>query len=176
MRHQNQGRRLSMDTSERTAMFRNMVTSLLLQGTIKTTEPRAKELRRFAERVITISKRAPVLDGLEGAALDAAKARRVHAIRRARRWVNNDEAIAKLFGEYKSLYATRPGGYTRIIKAGKRGGDNAAMAIIAMVGAAGDGPQKAEKSAAAAETPAPESDFTEAKTEVGAPDRDVKPE
>lgn len=133
MRHRNSGRRLSMDTSERTAMFRNMVTSLLLHGQIRTTEPRAKELRRFAEKVISIGKRAPSLDGLDGDVLKLAKVKRVHAIRQARLWVNNDEALQKLFGEYKSRFATRPGGYTRIVKAGRRPGDNADMAIIALV-------------------------------------------
>lgn len=134
MRHRNLGRRLSMDTSERKAMFRNMVTSLLLHGQIQTTEPRAKELRRFVDHVITISKRAPGLDGLEGDALRQARLKRVHAIRLARRWINNDDAMAMLFGEYTRRFAGRPGGYTRIVKAGRRGGDNAPMVYIALVG------------------------------------------
>ncbi len=136
MRHRNSGRKLSMDASERTAMFRNMVSSLLLHGQIKTTEPRAKELRRFAERVISLGKRAPVLDGLDGQALADAKAQRVHLIRQARFWVHDDEALTKVFGEYAARFAARPGGYTRVIKAGKRPGDNAAMAVIQLVEAA----------------------------------------
>jgi large subunit ribosomal protein L17 len=134
MRHRNTGRRLSMDTSERTAMFRNMITSLLLHGTIRTTEARAKELRRFAERVITTAKRAPKTDGLDGDALQKAKVRRVHHIRMARRWVIDPIAMHLLFEEYVDRFATRPGGYTRIIKAGRRNGDNAPMAILALVG------------------------------------------
>src|SRR5688572_3406713 len=103
MRHRSQGRRLSMDESERTAMFRNMVTSLILHGQIKTTEARAKELRRFAERVVTFAKKAPKLDGLEGAALQDAKARRVHLIRRARFWVHDDVALDRLFSQYAEI-------------------------------------------------------------------------
>jgi len=133
MRHRNSGRRLSMDTSERTAMFRNMVTSLLLHGSIRTTLPRAKELRRFAEHVITLGKRAPSLEGLEGDALAQAKAQRVHAIRQARFWVHDRATLHAVFGEYASRFASRPGGYTRIIKAGRRPGDNAEMAVIQMV-------------------------------------------
>lgn len=134
MRHRNQGRALSMDSSERTAMFRNMVTSLLLHGQIRTTVPRAKELRRFAEKVITMGKNAPKLDGLEGDSLQQARSRRLHAIRQAAYWVHDETAMTKLFGEYAERYANRPGGYTRVIKAGKRPGDNADMAIIQLVG------------------------------------------
>jgi large subunit ribosomal protein L17 len=138
-------------------MFRNMITSLVLHGTIKTTEPRAKELRRFAERVITTAKRAPRIEGLEGEALRAAKAKRVHHIRLAKRWVNDDEALKKLFGELAERYATRPGGYTRIVKTGKRGGDNAPMAYVALVEAApNDGLRDATAEPAPVETPTAE--------------------
>jgi large subunit ribosomal protein L17 len=133
MRHRNFGRKLSMDSSERTAMFRNMVTSLLLHEQIRTTVPRAKELRRFAEHVITLGKRAVKLDGLEGDALAVAKAKRVHSIRQARYWVHDDAALAKVFAEFAERYATRPGGYTRVLRAGRRPGDNAEMAIIQLV-------------------------------------------
>jgi large subunit ribosomal protein L17 len=122
MRHRKAGRKLGMDSSARDAMFRNMVTSLMLHGQIKTTEARAKELRRFAERVITLGKNARAED-----------ANRLHAVRRARLWVNNDEAMDKVFGEYADRFANRPGGYTRVIKAGRRPGDNAPMAIISLV-------------------------------------------
>ncbi len=137
MRHRKGGRKLGMDSSARKAMFRNMVTSLMLHGSIKTTTARAKELRRFAEKVITVAKNAPngdALAGLEGDELAAAKASRVHAIRRARLWINNDEAMDKLFGDYAGRFADRAGGYTRVIKAGIRAGDNADMAIIELVG------------------------------------------
>ena len=113
-------------------MFRNMVTSLMLHGQIKTTTEKAKELRRVADRVISLGKRAPSTDGLTGEELASATARRVHAIRRAALWLNNDEAMAKVFGEYAARFAERPGGYTRVVKAGFRGGDNAAMSIISV--------------------------------------------
>ena len=133
MRHRKAGRKFGMDSTARKAMFRNMVTSLLVHGQIRTTEERAKELRRFAERVITLGKNAPALDGLEGDALNTARARRVHAIRRARLWVNDDQAMDKLFGEYAERFANRPGGYTRVIKADFRSGDNASMAVVQLV-------------------------------------------
>ena len=137
MRHRKAGRKLGMDSSARKAMFRNMVTSLMVHGRIKTTKQRAKELRRVAERVITVGKRAPTLtdlEGLEGEALQQAKADRVAAIRRMKLWVNNDDAIQKLMGEYADRFRTRPGGYTRVVKLSRRrAGDNAEMAIIELV-------------------------------------------
>ena len=134
MRHRKAGRKLGMDSTARKAMFRNMVTSLMLHGQIRTTEARAKELRRFAERVITLGKRAPATDGLSGDALKNARAARVAAIRRARLWINNDEALGKVFGEYADRFQARPGGYTRVLKLGRRAGDNAPMAVISLVG------------------------------------------
>jgi large subunit ribosomal protein L17 len=137
MRHRKAGRKLNMDASARKAMFRNMVTSLLKHEQIRTTEARAKELRKYAERVISLGKRAPNADdmsSLSGDALQQAEAARVHAIRRARLWVNDSDAMHRLFGEYAERFASRPGGYTRVIKAGRRPGDNAAMAIIELVG------------------------------------------
>ena len=118
-------------------MFRNMVTSLVLHGQIKTTEARAKELRRHAERLISIGKRAPqavTLEQLSGAELERAKAQRVTAIRRIRRVVHSDDAVRLLMGEYADRYRERPGGYTRVLKLGRpRPGDNARMAVIALV-------------------------------------------
>lgn len=135
MRHRKSGRKLNMDSSARKAMFRNMVTSLMIHGQIRTTTARAKELRRVADKVISIGKRAPstdTIDGLKGDEQRQARADRVAAIRRARLWVNNDDAITRLFGEYADRFRSRPGGYTRIIKAGFRAGDNADMAIISL--------------------------------------------
>lgn len=135
MRHRKSGRKLNMDSPARKAMFRNMVTSLMIHGQIRTTTARAKELRRFADKVISIGKRAPsteIIEGLKGDEQRQARADRVSAIRRARRWVNNDDAISRLFGEYADRFRTRPGGYTRIIKADYRPGDNADMAIISL--------------------------------------------
>lgn len=136
MRHRKSGRKLNMDSSARKAMFRNMVTSLMLHGQIRTTEARAKELRRYAERVISMGKRAPTADAiasLEGEQRQKAQARRVHAIRLARNWVNHDEALARVFGEYAERFRTRPGGYTRVVKMGRRDGDSAPMAVIQLV-------------------------------------------
>jgi large subunit ribosomal protein L17 len=126
-----------MNQSARKAMYRNMVTSLMLHGQIRTTQARAKELRGYAEKVITLGKNAPSVEsceGLSGEELAKAKAVRVPAIRRARRWVNNADAMEKIFGEYASRFAERAGGYTRVVKAGWRAGDNADMAIIQLVG------------------------------------------
>jgi len=135
MRHRKAGRKFNMDASERKAMFRNMVTSLLVHGRITTTLERAKELRRFAEHVITIAKRAPAApaEGADAVEAAAARAGRVHAIRQARLWINNDDAMRRLFHEYAPLYADRSGGYTRVVKAGFRKGDNAAMGVIELV-------------------------------------------
>ena len=136
MRHRKAGRRLGRNSSHRKAMYRNMVTSLIVHGQIKTTEAKAKELRRIADKIITMGTRVPLssLDGLSGDQLKSAQARRVHFIRRARRWVNNPEALERLFGEYSERYKQRPGGYTRIRKMGFRSGDQAPMALIELVG------------------------------------------
>jgi large subunit ribosomal protein L17 len=137
MRHRKSGRRLDMDGSQRKAMFRNMTTSLFVHGQIRTTEARAKELRRFAERLISIGKRAPSAAEVEAATGEAAanaKADRVSAIRRLKEWLLDDEAVAKVMGEYADRYRTRQGGYTRVVKAGRpRPGDNAPMAVLQLV-------------------------------------------
>ena len=136
MRHRKSGRRLGRNSAHRKAMYRNMVTSLMVHGRIKTTEAKAKELRRIADRIITMGKRVPpsTLDNLSGEELKAAQARRLHFIRRARRWINDKEALERLFGEYAERYKQRPGGYTRILKVGFRAGDQAPMALIELVG------------------------------------------
>ena len=136
MRHRKSGRRLGRNSAHRKAMYRNMVTSLMVHGRIKTTEAKAKELRRIADRVITMGKRVPpsTLDNLSGEELKAAQARRLHFIRRARRWINDKDALERLFGEYAERYKQRPGGYTRILKVGFRAGDQAPMAMIELVG------------------------------------------
>ena len=141
MRHRKSGRKLGRDNSHRQAMLQNMVTSLFRYGRIQTTEARAKELRRLAERVITMGKRAPTsgLEGLAGDELAQAQARRVHQIRRARLWVKEREALTRVFGEYADRFKERPGGYTRILKVGARPGDNADMVLIELVGNESDG-------------------------------------
>ncbi|MCB9665473.1 MAG: 50S ribosomal protein L17 [Alphaproteobacteria bacterium] len=137
MRHRKAGRKLGMNSPQRKSLFRNMVTSLVLHGRIHTTEARAKELKRFADRVISIAKRAPsaaAIEALSGDEARAAAAQRVHAIRRARIWLNDRTALDKLFAEVAPGFAERPGGYTRVVKSSFRGGDNAPMAIIELVG------------------------------------------
>ena len=136
MRHRKAGRKFDTNAPHRKAMFRNMVTALMVHGQIKTTTQRAKELRKVADRVISIGKRAPSpsdIDGLSGDEQRQARADRVSAIRRAKLWVNDPDAVSKVFGEYADRFRTRPGGYTRVIKAGFRAGDNAEMAIIELV-------------------------------------------
>jgi large subunit ribosomal protein L17 len=135
MRHLKGGRKLSILSAHRTAMFRNMVTSLMLHGRVRTTEAKAKELRVIADNVITLSKRVPAskLAKLEGEDLRKAQADRVHAIRMARRWITDRDVLTKVFTEYSARYEQRPGGYTRILKLGRRPGDQAAMTLIELV-------------------------------------------
>jgi large subunit ribosomal protein L17 len=135
MRHLKAGRKLHIDTKQRMALFKNMVTSLMLHGKIRTTEQKAKEIRRIADRVITLGKRVPpsALADLTGLELDKARAQRVHAIRLARRWLLDREAVDKVFNEYAELFRTRKGGYTRLSKLGFRAGDNAPMNLVELV-------------------------------------------
>lgn len=135
MRHRKSGRKLGRTSAHRRAMYQNMVTSLLIHGRIRTTEAKAKELRRIAERVITLGKKSPssALENLSGEELARAKARRLHHVRRARLWVKDRAALSRVFGEYADRYKERPGGYTRIFKIGPRQGDNADMALIELV-------------------------------------------
>jgi large subunit ribosomal protein L17 len=116
MRHQNSGRQLNRDSAHRKAMFRNMTVSLFDHELIRTTLPKAKELRRTAEPLITLAKTDSV-------------AKRRLAFSRLR-----DRAIVtKLFNELGPRYEARPGGYLRILKCGFRPGDKAPMAIVELV-------------------------------------------
>ena len=135
MRHRKAGRKLGRNSSHRKAMYRNMVTSLILLEEIKTTEAKAKEVRRIADKIITLGKRVPPssLNGLKGDALATAKAQRVHAIRLARKWVVNREALDKVFNDFSERYQARPGGYTRLYKLGFRTGDNAPMNLVQLI-------------------------------------------
>ena len=135
MRHLKAGRKLNRNSAHRKAMFRNMTTSLLEHGQIITTLAKAKELRRFVEPLITIARPfAPSrLEGLSEEERAKANVLRLNAIRKARKTVNNKVAMSKLFNEYAEHFHSRPGGYTRVVKAGFRQGDNAPMAIIAFV-------------------------------------------
>lgn len=116
MRHLKSGRKLNRDSAHRKAMFRNMATSLFENEIIKTTVPKAKELRKVAEPLITLAKEDSV-------------AHRRQAFNRLR----DREAVTKLFNELGPRYAERPGGYLRIMKCGFRAGDNAPMAYVELV-------------------------------------------
>lgn len=134
MRHRNSGRRLGRNASHRHALFNNLVTSLLTHGRIETTEAKAKELRRFADATITwgISVHALVAKGDK--ATPAERAKVVHARRMARQTVTTRAALDRLFGEVAPHFATRKGGYTRILKTRTRKGDAAPMAFVELVG------------------------------------------
>ena len=116
MRHRKSGRQLNRNASHRKAMFKNMANSLFLHETIRTTLPKAKELRRVVEPLITKAKTDSV-------------ANRRNAFAKLR----DDAMVAKLFTELGPFYKDRPGGYVRILKAGFRTGDKAPMAIIQLV-------------------------------------------
>ena len=116
MRHRHSGRQLNRNSSHRQAMFRNMAISIVEHEVIKTTLPKAKELRRVVEPLITLAK------------TDSVANRRL-AFARTR----DNAVVAKLFNELGPRYASRPGGYTRIIKCGFRTGDKAPMAYIEFV-------------------------------------------
>jgi len=125
MRHRNGQKKMQRNTSHRLAMLNNMVTSLLEHEAIRTTLPKAKEARKMAERIITLGKRG----GLGN-------------VRLAAKTVKDRVVLQKVFSEFKERYATRPGGYTRIVKLGFRRGDAAEMALLELV----DRPAKAAPS------------------------------
>ena len=116
MRHRNSGRQLSRNSSHRSAMLKNMAVSLLQHEIIKTTVPKAKELRRVAEPLITM-----------------AKSDAVHRRRLAFSRLRDRDTVTKLFNELGPRYRERPGGYLRILKSGYRPGDNAPMAYVELV-------------------------------------------
>jgi large subunit ribosomal protein L17 len=117
MRHQKSGRKLSRSASHRWALMRNMITSLLRDEKIKTTDAKAKELRRWADRVITLGKRGSL-----------------HARRQVLAVVQDKAVVRKLFDTIAPRFKDRPGGYTRIVKIGIRRGDAAPVSIIELVG------------------------------------------
>lgn len=116
MRHSNSGRKLSRDSSHRRSMFRNMAVSLMQHEQIRTTVPKAKELRRVVEPLITMAKS------------DSLSKRRLAFDR-----LRDRETVTKLFKELGPRYQARPGGYLRILKCGYRPGDAAPMAIVQLV-------------------------------------------
>lgn len=116
MRHRKKGRQLSRTASHREAMLRNMATSLFRHGRISTTTAKAKELRPYAERLITLAKRGDL-----------------HARRMASQRIADRAVLGALFETIGPRYAERPGGYTRVLKIGHRQGDGAEMALIELV-------------------------------------------
>ena len=118
MRHRNQGRKLGRTASHRKAMFVNMAAALIKHEQITTTLPKAKELRPVVEKLVTLSRRG---------------AKNLHARRQLIAQVGDEAQVQKLFDVIGPRYAKRPGGYTRVLKAGFRHGDNAEMAVIEFV-------------------------------------------
>ncbi|MGC8916144.1 MAG: 50S ribosomal protein L17 [Thermoanaerobaculum sp.] len=116
MRHNRAGRKLGRVSEHRRALFRNQLISLIKHERIITTLPKAKELRPIAERMVTLGRKNTV-----------------HARRLVNRWVADRDLIKKLFSEIAPRFATRPGGYTRIVKLGPRKGDGAELAILEFV-------------------------------------------
>ncbi len=116
MRHNNTGRRLGRNSSHRKAMMRNMVTSLIDHEKITTTDARAKELRKLAEKMVTLGKRGTL-----------------HARRQALQVIQDKKVVDKLFERLAPRFSKREGGYTRIVKLGFRTGDNAALSLIEFV-------------------------------------------
>ena len=130
MRHRKSGVKLNRTTSHRQAMFRNMVTSLFKHDRIKTTDAKAKELRRWADHIVTLAKRGDL-----------------HARRMAMSIVREKEVVHKLFEEATQRFGAINGGYTRIVKIGRRAGDAAAMTLVELVSMDGIQPiQKKKKS------------------------------
>ena len=116
MRHRKAGRRFDMPTSQRMSMFRNLTTSVLREGHVETTEARAKETRRFVDRMITLGKRGTL-----------------HARRQALAFIYDPDVVVKLFEEIAPGYRERPGGYTRVTTIGRRQGDASLMARLELV-------------------------------------------
>lgn len=139
MRHRIQGRRLSRDTGHRRALRRNMIADLFCHEQLLTTEAKARMLRPAAEKVITLAKRG-IANGQADPAAEV-HARRLAGTRvsRFRTYADEDgksidiDVLSKLFNEIAPRYADRPGGYTRLVKIGKRPGDNANMAVLMLV-------------------------------------------
>lgn len=116
MRHKVAGKKLGRTSAHRTALFRNLVTELLDHEVVRTTEAKAKELRRWGDRMITLGKRGSL-----------------HARRQAAAVVRRRAVVQKLFGDLAARYAERAGGYTRVVKLGVRPGDAARMAVVELV-------------------------------------------
>lgn len=141
MRHLKSGRKLSRNSEHRHAMLSNMVASLVAEERIKTTDTRAKELRRVAEHLVTIAKRAAAAKADPKLNQAAISAKNVFYRRLAFETLRNQELVNKLFDELTPRFQKLPdgkpwgGGYTRIVKVGRRNGDNAPISLIEFIGA-----------------------------------------
>jgi large subunit ribosomal protein L17 len=128
MRHLNSGRKLNRNASHRKALFRNMVLALIRHGRITTTDAKAKELRRFADKMVTLGKQGDL------------SARRL-----AFAFMQSRDAVKKLFDEIAPQFKERPGGYTRVIKFERRRGDAAPLSVIEFTGTSDTVQKKAKK-------------------------------
>jgi large subunit ribosomal protein L17 len=128
MRHLKSGRKLSRTSAHRKALFRNMVTSLLDREQVQTTDAKAKALRPFVDRMITLGKRGTL-----------------HARRQALAFIRSEDVVKKLFDDVAQRFKERPGGYTRIVKLGVRHGDAAPMSLIELVDRGEASKSEAEK-------------------------------
>ena len=158
MRHRKSGVKLNRTTSHRQAMFRNMVTSLFKHDRIKTTDAKAKELRRWADHIVTLAKRGDL-----------------HARRLALSIVREKDVVHKLFEEAQERFGSRSGGYTRIIKIGRRPGDAAAMTLVELIQSDAAKPSKKKKTktktaAPAVAQPAAQKEAAEVQEEAGPAD------
>lgn len=130
MRHKMDAKKFGRTSSHRHAMWRNMATSLFREGRIRTTEAKAKELRRVADRLVTLAKRAAQFTDSDEQKVIA---HRLHLRRQAYGFIMDKAVVAKLFDELAEQYLDRNGGYTRVVKLGQRHGDGAWMALIELV-------------------------------------------
>ena len=137
MRHRMSGRKLNRSSAHRKSMFANMTASLLLHEQIKTTKPKAKDLRTFVDKMITLGKRGDL-----------------HARRQAMSFLRDKEVVLKLFDSLADRYKDRQGGYSRVLAAGYRYGDSAPMAIIELVDRDEDAKGAADKARVEAESEA----------------------
>jgi len=117
MRHLKAGRKLGRTSAHRAALYRNLVTELLSHDRIRTTDQKAKEIRRFADRMVTLGKQGTLA-----------------ARRRALSFIRDKDVVQRLFSDVAGRFADRAGGYTRIVKLGRRPGDSAAMSVIELTG------------------------------------------
>jgi large subunit ribosomal protein L17 len=128
MRHLKSGRKLNRTSAHRKALFRNLVTSLLEHESVRTTDAKAKELRSYADRIVTLGKRGTL-----------------HARRQALAFVRSASVVKKLFDDIAPRFRDRPGGYTRVIKLGVRRGDAAAMSVVELTERSEVGKTEAER-------------------------------